>query len=46
MRSIDQHARIIDALRTHDPVFAERLVVQSVDAFLKETRKVVRAVDE
>ena len=43
MRSLDQHARIIDALRTQDPVFAERLVLQSVDAFLKETRNVVKA---
>ncbi len=42
MRSLESHKRIIDALRTHDPVFAERLVVQSVDAFLKETRDVVR----
>jgi DNA-binding GntR family transcriptional regulator len=43
IRSLDQHKRIIDALRTHDPVFAERLVVQSVDSFLKETRSVVGA---
>ncbi len=41
MRSLDQHKRIIDALKTCDPVFAERLVVNSVDAFLKETRAVV-----
>lgn len=41
MRSLDQHKRIIDALRTQDPVFAERLVLQSVDSFLKETRNVV-----
>lgn len=43
MRSLDQHKRIIDGLRTHDPVFAERLVIQSVDSFLKETRNVVGA---
>jgi DNA-binding GntR family transcriptional regulator len=43
IRSLDQHKRIIDALRTHDPVFAERLVVQSVNSFLKETRSVVGA---
>lgn len=41
MRSLDQHKRIIEALRTQDPVFAERLVLQSVDSFLKETRNVV-----
>jgi DNA-binding GntR family transcriptional regulator len=45
MRSLEQHKRIIDALRTHDPVFAERLVVQSVDSFLKETRQVVGAAE-
>jgi DNA-binding GntR family transcriptional regulator len=45
IRSLDQHARIIDALRTYDPVFAERLVVQSVVAFLKETRNVVQAAE-
>lgn len=44
MRSLDQHKRIIEALRTQDPVFAERLVVQSVDSFLKETRNVVGGV--
>lgn len=43
MRSLDQHKRIIEALRTNDPVFAERLVLQSVDSFLKETRKVLGA---
>lgn len=41
MRSLDQHKRIIEALMTQDPVFAERLVLQSVDSFLKETRNVV-----
>ncbi len=41
MRSLDQHKRIIEALKTQDPVFAERLVLQSVDSFLKETRNVV-----
>jgi DNA-binding GntR family transcriptional regulator len=45
MRSLDQHKRIIDALRTHDPVFAERLVIQAVDSFLKETRNAVAAAE-
>src|ERR1700753_3448368 len=42
-RSLEQHRRIIDALKTHDPVFAERLVTQTVGAFLEETRDVVEA---
>jgi DNA-binding GntR family transcriptional regulator len=45
MRSLDQHKRIIDALKTHDPVFAERLVIQSVGSFLKETRSVVGSAE-
>jgi GntR family transcriptional repressor for pyruvate dehydrogenase complex len=36
-RSLEQHRRIIDALKTHDPVFAERLVTQTVSTFLEET---------
>ena len=42
-RSLDQHKRIIDALKTHDPVFAERQVSQTVTAFLEETKEVVQA---
>lgn len=38
MRSLEQHQRIIEALRTRDPIFAERLVSQSVNSFLKETQ--------
>lgn len=45
MRSLDQHKRIIEALRTGDPVFAERLVSQTVGAFLKETKDVFRSKD-
>jgi DNA-binding GntR family transcriptional regulator len=41
MRSLEQHQRIIDALQTRDPVFAERLVVQSINSFLTETQNVV-----
>jgi DNA-binding GntR family transcriptional regulator len=41
VRSLEQHKRIIDALKTHDPVFAERLVTQTVSAFLEETNVVV-----
>ncbi len=41
-RSLEQHGRILDALRTRDPIFAERLVSQSVNTFLMETRTVVR----
>jgi DNA-binding GntR family transcriptional regulator len=43
VRSLEQHKRIIDALKTHDPVFAERLVTQTVGAFLEETKDVVEA---
>jgi DNA-binding GntR family transcriptional regulator len=42
-RSIDQHMRIIEALKTHDPVFAERLVSRTVTAFQEETRDVVQS---
>lgn len=41
IRSLEQHKRIIDALKTRDPVFAERLVTQTVSAFLEETKAVV-----
>jgi DNA-binding GntR family transcriptional regulator len=40
-RSLEQHRRIIDALKTHDPVFAERLVTQTVGSFLEETKVVL-----
>ena len=40
-RSLDQHQRIIDAIRTRDPVFAERLVTNTISAFLDETQNVV-----
>ena len=43
VRSLEQHKRIIDALKTHDPVFAERLVTQTVSAFLEETKDVVES---
>jgi DNA-binding GntR family transcriptional regulator len=43
VRSLEQHKRIIDALKTHDPVFAERLVAQTVSAFLEETKDVVES---
>ncbi len=43
VRSLEQHKRIIDALKTHDPVFAERLVTQTIGAFLEETKDVVEA---
>jgi DNA-binding GntR family transcriptional regulator len=36
-RSLEQHKRIIDAIKTHDPVFAERLVTQTISAFLDDT---------
>jgi DNA-binding GntR family transcriptional regulator len=41
IRSLEQHKRIIDALKTHDPVFAERLVTQTVSAFLEETKDIL-----
>jgi len=40
-RSLERHKRIVDALKTHDPVFAERLVTQSISTFLEDTRVVV-----
>lgn len=43
VRSLEQHKRIIDALKTHDPVFAERLVTQTVGVFLEETKGVVES---
>jgi len=42
-RSLDAHTRIIEALKTHDSVFAERLVSQTVTSFLGETKDVVQA---
>jgi DNA-binding GntR family transcriptional regulator len=45
IRSLEQHRRIVDALKTHDPVFAERLVTQTISAFLEETRIVVSSGD-
>jgi DNA-binding GntR family transcriptional regulator len=41
IRSLEQHKRIIDALKTGDPVFAERMVAQTVSFFLEETKEVV-----
>ena len=43
VRSLEQHKRIIDALKTHDPVFAERLVTQTVSTFHEETNVVVES---
>ena len=37
-QSIDRHSRIIEALKTHDPVFAERLVIQTISTFQEHTR--------
>jgi len=41
IESIERHGRIIDALKTHDPVFAERLVIQSITTFQEHTRYMV-----
>jgi DNA-binding GntR family transcriptional regulator len=41
-RSLEQHQRIIDALSTHDPVFAERLVSQTIDSFLEDTNEMIQ----
>lgn len=38
IQSIERHNRIIDALKTHDPVFAERLVTQTIGTFHEHTR--------
>lgn len=43
IRSLEQHKRIIDALRTRDPVFAERLVAQAINFFHEETTDVVQS---
>lgn len=40
-RSLEQHQRILEAIRTRDPVFAERLVTNTITSFLEETRDVV-----
>jgi DNA-binding GntR family transcriptional regulator len=42
-RSLEQHKRFVDALKTHDPVFAERLVTQTIGRFLEETKGVVES---
>jgi DNA-binding GntR family transcriptional regulator len=41
IESIERHGRIIDALKTHDPVFAERLVIQTIGTFQEHTRYMV-----
>ena len=41
MRSLEQHQRMIDALKTHDPVFAERQIAQTVDIFHEGTKSLV-----
>ena len=41
IESIERHGRIIEALRTHDPVFAERLVTQTIGTFHEHTRVMV-----
>jgi DNA-binding GntR family transcriptional regulator len=41
VRSLEQHERMIEALKTHDPVFAERLVTQTVSTFHEMTNIVV-----
>ena len=42
LRSLDHHQRILDAIRTGDAEFAERLVTETVTAFLAETEDVVQ----
>jgi DNA-binding GntR family transcriptional regulator len=41
IESIERHSRIIEALKTHDPVFAERLVTQTIETFHEHTRAMV-----
>jgi hypothetical protein len=41
IRSLERHRRIIDAIRTRNPVYAERLVIQTINAFFGETQEVV-----
>jgi len=38
LRALERHARIIEALKTHDPCFAERLVTQTIGTFQEHTR--------
>ena len=40
-RSLDQHKRIIEAVRTGDPVFAQHLVSNTINTFFAETTHVV-----
>jgi DNA-binding GntR family transcriptional regulator len=42
IESIERHARVIEALKTHDPVFAEHLVVQTIRTFQEHTRAMLR----
>lgn len=41
VESIERHSRIIEALKTHDPIFAERLVTQTIGTFQEHTRVMV-----
>jgi DNA-binding GntR family transcriptional regulator len=41
IQSIERHKRIIDALNTHDSVFAERLVTQTIYTFHDQTKFMV-----
>ena len=41
IESIERHSRIIEALKTHDPVFAERLVTQTIATFQEHTHAMV-----
>lgn len=41
VRSLEKHKRIIEAIRTRDPVYAERLVIQTINAFFEETQEII-----
>jgi hypothetical protein len=41
VRGLERHGRILGALRSLDPVFAERSISQSASAFVKETQNVL-----
>jgi len=41
IESIERHSRVIEALKTHDPIFAERLVIQTIGTFQEHTRAMV-----
>lgn len=46
LRSLDQHQRILDAVRTGDSVFAERLVSNMIVTFHEQTQNIIESSTE